>query len=294
MEPKVSIVLVNYNGDDDTVDCIKSLNKLKYKNYEVIVVDNASVTQQDFENRLPSNVVYIKSNKNLGFSGGNNLGIDYAMKHGADFILLLNNDTVVDENFLTILVEAARRYSDVGILTGKILYYSKQDYIWYAGGYMNLNRARIHHLHIQEKDELENVDREVSFATGCMMMIPRKVIQNVGVLNDIFFMYSEDAEYCVRIQKAGYKILYIPEAKIYHKVSASSGGAGSKLSQYYRSRNEMYLVLHYAKHKFIGCVCCGVRYIKRILVGQFTLRCTFAGIFDLCLGNMGKTDRRFK
>lgn len=294
MGPKVSIILINYNGDNDTIDCVNSIKNIDYSNYEIIVVDNASKTQKELESKLDSSVIYIKSSENLGFSGGNNLGIQYAVKHGTDYVMLLNNDTVVERDFLSILVNAATKYPNAGILTGKILYYSKPDYTWYAGGYMNLNRARIHHYHIGEENNFGDSDKIVSFATGCLMMIPSAVIKKVGMLNDIFFMYSEDAEYCARIQKSGYEIRYIPEAKIYHKVSASSGGAGSKLSQYYRTRNEMYLVAHYANHKILGCICCGIRYLKRIFVKQFTIECVIAGLTDLCSGKMGKTIRIFK
>lgn len=291
IEPKVDIILVNYNGDKDTIDCVKSLLQIDYSNFEIIIVDNASATQQELEKMLPSEVVYIKSNENRGFSGGNNLGIEYAIKNNADYVLLLNNDTVVDELFLKALVEAAQKHIDVGIITGKILYYDKPDYVWYAGGYMNLNRARIHHDHIQEKDDFPDNDRIVSFATGCLMMMPQNIIREVGMLNDAFFMYSEDAEFCSRIQNVGYKILYTPKAKIYHKVSSSSGGAGSKLSQYYRARNELYLTFHYAEHKILGCFWCVIRYLNRIVVGQFSVGCTIDGIHDFCSGKMGKTNR---
>lgn len=294
MKPKVSIILINYNGDNDTVACVNSLRKLNYENYEIIVVDNASRTQEELEQKLPDEVIYIKSGKNLGFSGGNNLGVEYAIKHEADYILLLNNDTVVEPDFVEKLVAGADRHDDAGILTGKIVYYNKPDYLWYAGGYMNLDKARIHHYHIREKDFNDTNDKAVTFATGCLMMMPRIVIEKFGFLDDVFFMYSEDAEYCARILKNGYKIWYIPTAKIYHKVSASSGGAGSKLSQYYRSRNEMYLVAHCANHRIVGCCCCIIRFIKRIAVGQFEMKYVYYGLTDLIAGRMGKTNREFK
>ena len=239
-------------------------------------------------------VVYLKSAVNLGFSGGNNLGVKYAIEHGADYVLLLNNDTVVEPDFVEKLVDAADRHRDAGILTGKIIYYSKPDYLWYAGGYMNLDKAKIHHYHIREKDFNDTIEKSVTFATGCLMMIPRAIINKFGCFDDIFFMYSEDAEFCSRILKNGYKIWYIPTAKIYHKVSASSGGAGSKLSQYYRTRNEMYLVAHCANHKILGICCCMVRFIKRIIVGQFEIKYVYYGLTDLMARRMGRTNRKLK
>lgn len=293
-KPKVNIILINYNGDNDTVACVNSLRELNYENFEIVVVDNASRTQEELEKRLHNSVVYLKSAENLGFSGGNNIGIRYAIEHGADYVLLLNNDTVVESNFVEKLVDAAGRHRDAGILTGKIVYYSKPDYIWYAGGYMNLDRARIHHYHIKEKDFKDTTEKTVTFATGCLMMIPRSIIEKYGGLDDTFFMYSEDAEFCSRIMENGYKIWYIPTAKIYHKVSASSGGAGSKLSQYYRTRNEMYLVARCANHKIFGCCCCMLRLIKRIIVGQFEIKNVCYGLADLITGRMGKTNRNLR
>lgn len=291
MEPKVSIILVNYNGNEDTIDCVDSLNKTSYQNKEIVVVDNASALQDEQAESLPQNVVLIRSRENLGFSGGNNLGIHYAMENHADYVMLLNNDTVVEPDFIDALVRGAEAHHDAGIITGKIVYYSKPDYLWYAGGYMNLNTARIHHYKVRQKDDDSAEDQAVTFATGCLMMMPVDVIRQLGSLDEIFFMYSEDAEYCDRVLKAGYQIWYIPSAKIYHKVSASSGGAGSKLSQYYRTRNEMYLVAHCAKYKVLGCCCCIFRFIKRIIVGQFKIKCVCYGLTDLLKGKMGKTDK---
>ncbi|WP_295084242.1 glycosyltransferase family 2 protein [Ruminococcus sp.] len=290
---KVSIVLVNYNGDSDTLDCIKSLNKVKYENVEIIVVDNASKTQIELEKRVPDDVVFIKSKENLGFSGGNNLGIKYAIDHGADYVILLNNDTVVNDSFIYELLCSAKRHKNAGLITGKIYFYSQPKHIWYAGGYMNLERARIHHFHSTEEDTFHDEEKRVSFATGCLMMIHKSVIDKIGMLDEAYFMYAEDAEYCARIQKNKYEIWYNPNAIIYHKVSRSSGGGGSKLSQYYRARNEMYLVAHNARHKVIGCMCCAIRLVKRMIVGQFTVKCVYWGLKDCIQLNMGKSNRSF-
>lgn len=289
MNQKVSVILVNYNNNNDTLECIESLKHCLYNNLDIIVVDNASKSQDLLENNISKEVTLIKSDLNLGFSGGNNLGILYAMEHGADYVVLLNNDTVVEKNFVTELLNSAQRHPDAGIITGKIFLYSKPNCIWYAGGYMNLNIAKIHHYHIYENDVLNDNEREVSFSTGCLMMIPRGVINELGILNNIYFMYCEDAEYCSRILEKGLKIIYTPKALIYHKVSASSGGENSKLSQYYRTRNEMYLVFHHARHKILGCFCCLIRFIKRIVVGQFTLKIVLIGLSDLIKDKMGKT-----
>ena len=139
MEPKVSVVLVNYNGYKDTVDCLKSLSRVDYDNFDVIVVDNASteLPTKDEMAYIKSQALFLPVQHNLGFSGGNNIGIEQAIKNGAAYVLLLNNDTTVEPDFLKNMVEAAKNGRDVGIVTGKIRFFSRPDYIWFGGGYFD-------------------------------------------------------------------------------------------------------------------------------------------------------------
>ncbi|KLU73192.1 MAG: hypothetical protein RHS_1005 [Robinsoniella sp. RHS] len=291
---KVSIILVNYNGNNDTLECVKSLKQIAYTNYEIIVVDNASANVDYIKSELNESVIFLQAEKNLGFAGGNNLGISYALDNGAEYVVLLNNDTTVDKNFISDMVFSSKKNKDNGIVTGKILFHSKPDYIWYAGGEMNLNKAKIRHFGIRTKDKKIIEEKYVNFATGCLMLIPKNVIETVGYLDDQYFMYCEDAEFCVRLKKNGYSIIYNSEAVIYHKVSASSGGAGSKLSQYYRTRNELYLVSHYSDHKIQGIIFCLLRFLKRIMKGQFSVNCVRYGIRDYMNSNMGMTNISFR
>ena len=255
MKPKVAIIIVNYNGYNDTIECIQSLQRVNYENKMVIVVDNGSTETATKEQLyfLKNNSHFIESAENLGFSGGNNLGAKFAEKIGAEYILLLNNDTVVTPDFLDALVETAETCDDAGIVCGKILYYEPNDVIWFAGGRYYEKVCSTKHLRIGEKNDTMKDDQPVaiSFATGCVMLIPYSVWKRVGELDDMFFLYSEDTDYGIRVRKKGYKIYYNGRAVVYHKVSQSTG-ATSDNTQYYLVRNTLYIIRKHGKYKWIA------------------------------------------
>lgn len=241
-EPLVYIILVNYNGVEHTLECIESLQKINYRNFNIIVVDNASSDNCcDIVSRKYKEVHCIQSNENLGFAGGNNLGIKVALEEKADYILLLNNDTTVEENFLNILVNEQLKdeNKDVGVTISKIKNYYNRDIIWYAGGDIDLFKANtiIYGLREEDKGQFDN-KKEVGFASGCCMLIDKKVIERIGYLNESYFLYYEDTDYSVRIRKGGYKLLYCPESVIYHKESVSTERF-SENYQYYFVRNRL-------------------------------------------------------
>lgn len=290
--PKVAIILVNYNGDEDTLECIKSLETIQYDNKEVFVIDNASSEPTKLEESLKkfSWVHFIQLEKNIGFAGGNNVGIQHALQKGVDAVLLLNNDTVVKKDFLNRMVEVWNNDESIGVVTGKILYFADQDKTWFAGGSINLNKAKIQHLNANRKDTQENIVKNITFATGCLMLIPCKVLEKVGALDEDYFMYTEDADYCCRIQKAGYRIVYTSYSVIYHKVSASTGGRGSKFSQYYRTRNDLLLLRRYAPNRPSAYFFYGLRLFKRLLNGQFQMKYVIKGLKDYTDGILGQID----
>lgn len=246
IQPKVSIVLINYNGYRDTIECLQSLRNITYSNYEVIIVDNASTNESVTEIKRSitsnSNEVLIESKINGGFSAGNNLGIEYALQHGADYCLLLNNDTVVDTQFLSELIEAMQKHPSGGLAIGKILYESNRELIWYAGGELNYKTARTTHCFYKKIDKgLSDDVQKVTFATGCCMCLSRAAIEKVGLMNEEYFMYVEDVEYCIKLQARGFDMIYVPSARIYHKVGASTKTA-STFSQFYTIRNKLFLI----------------------------------------------------
>lgn len=242
MGKSVSVILLNYKGTKDTLECIKSLEKLDYDNYNIIVVDNNSPddSYEVLRREIGEKHILIKAKDNGGFAKGNNIGVKYAVENGSDFVLLLNNDTLVEKDFLTQMMSCYESHEKVGIVTCKILYESRRDLIWFAGGELNLKRFYGAHYGEGEKDDDKfNEEKEITFATGCVMLIPRQVIEKAGYLPEEYFMYYEDVDYCLRVQEEGYKIYYCPKSRVYHKVSASTGGEASPMAIKLNTRNRI-------------------------------------------------------
>ncbi|QYR20621.1 glycosyltransferase family 2 protein [Paenibacillus sp. sptzw28] len=239
MEPNVYIVLVNYNGANDTKECVDSLLKLNYRNFKILVVDNGSTEASDLNHQINHPLVtLIKSKENLGFAGANNLGIRIALGAGADAVWMLNNDTIVTDDCLKEMVEVLYREPDTGIVCPKILYYSQPDTIWFAGGKLNWLKGNTHHIgQHRNKDMKQETEMDVNFATGCSLLIKREVFHSVGVLREDYFLYYEDTEFCCRVTKRSYAIKYRSDIIIYHKVSASTSANGLKI--YYMTRNNL-------------------------------------------------------
>ena len=228
--PKVGIILLNYCNYRDTLTCVDSLNHIDYQNYIIIIIDNNS-TDDSFEKLKlieSERIIVFNSGKNGGFAFGNNVGIDIAIKEKCEYILLLNNDTTVDNSFLSKLVGSIQGKPNVGIVTGKILYGNEKNKIWYAGGYIDWKNIRATHRGINEIDSLQYENREkVTFASGCCMLIPVSIIYEVGKVPEDYFMYYEDLDYCELMAVHDKEIIYNPQAIIYHYVSSSSGGIRS-------------------------------------------------------------------
>ena len=254
MKPSIAIILVNYNGFSDTVECIKSINEIYYDNYQIFVVDNESTLEPTNDELcfIKKNSNYIEEERNLGFSGGNNVGIKIAIEKGFDYVLLLNNDTIVEKDFLDILVDASISHPNAGIIGGKIKYFNEPNRIWFGGGFFDAKTGIADHEKYNMIDnDCDEIIRKISFMTGCLMLIPRRIIERVGYLDDSYFLYAEDADYSCRVIQAGMDILYCSRSVIYHKVSASTG-ALSDNTIYYMTRNNLYLVKKYGiKPKYI-------------------------------------------
>lgn len=293
-QPKVTIILVNYNGYLDTIECIKSLNQLMYLCFNVIIVDNGStnnsyaILKEYIANNGNNSFRVVKSIDNLGFSGGNNIAIEIAQKENADYVLLLNNDTIVTPDFLSILIDNA---CDDCLIAPRIMYWKSNNTVWYGGGKLSELLGRAWHDRIN-KTYNSNIDdsiKEVSFITGCCMLVPMKVIEKIGMLEDKFFLYYEDTEYCWRAKKNGCSLKYVGKSVIYHNVSSSTGH-NSPLMNYYKIRNRMYLIKDYVNgiKKITSFLLAYAEIIIGILVGKYQFEAVKAGIKDYKAGIVGR------
>lgn len=232
-EPKVAIVLLNYNGHDDTIRCIDSLKKLDYSNYDIIVVDNGSTDGSEKYLRTIEGTHLQQTGRNLGYAGGNNIGIKYALKLSPNYILVLNNDTVVERSLLVDLVHSAGELPALGVCGCKIL--DGKGNIWFGGGRLIESIGTTKTFF----DERLNEVTEVSFVTGCMLFIKREIFEEVGFFDDRYFMYFEDAQFCYRVRKHGFKCYYIPSIKITHMIE---DGRNTELSAYFTLRNRQIFI----------------------------------------------------
>lgn len=238
MEPLVSIITVNYNQLEYTLQLLESLRNTRYRNLEVIVVDNASKQNPEpvIRERYPE-VKVIVSSENLGFAGGNNLGINAAT---GKYLFFLNNDTEVDANTFHPLVKLFETTPDAGIASPKILYFNSGETIQYVGcSNINPYTGRNKREGFKEKDSGQyDTLRVTDLAHGAAMMVPRSVIDKAGLMPELFFLYYEELDWCETIKNNGYKIYVVPQAKIYHKESMSVG-KNSTLKTYYLTRNRL-------------------------------------------------------
>jgi GT2 family glycosyltransferase len=248
--PKVRIIVLNWNGYDVTRECLASLSKIDYPNYGIVLVDNGSTdgSPEKLGAEFPV-ITVIRNKENMGFTGGNNVGIRRALEQGADYILLLNNDTVVATNFLSELIRAGESDGRIGLLNPKILYFEPSDRIWYAGGSFNIWKGIASHRGNREVDRgLYDLPEEVTFITGCAFLIKTEVIRKIGMLDDYLFYACEDTDWTIRSLKAGYKALYVPSSVIWHKESMDvKRNAGKAFRDFYNVRNSLLLARRHSK-----------------------------------------------
>ena len=222
--PKVSIVTLNWNTLNDTVECLESLQKVTYPNFEVAVVDNGSANNEakTLKERFGDFIRVIENDKNYGFAKGCNIGMADALKRGTDYALLLNNDTIVAPDFLDEMMKVVLSDGNIGIAGGKIYLYGERDRVWFAGGLVKIGGERIP-FRQAEKDlgQFEEVV-ECGWIIGCLMLISRDVIEKVGMFDEKFFFGGEDLDLCMKAEHAGYRIVWVPKCKIWHKEFLSS------------------------------------------------------------------------
>ena len=301
MKPAVYLLVLSWNMHKDTIECIESLNKLKYENYKILIIDNASSDDsvKILRERFPS-VEVIQNSENLGFAEGNNVGMRYALSEGADYVFILNNDLTLDEDSLSQLIDAAQNMPLVGMLAPKVYYYDYPKIINSLGTSMNWFKLRPYLSFCGQEDNGQFTQiREVQILVGCALLVKKETIERIGLIDKDFFIFHEEADWCLRNLKSGYKNVVVPSAMAYHKASLTMKNFSS-LTNYYNIRNFLYLTKKNAsllnKIKVISGLCFLV--CKNILfllsVSQKKLAYSFfSGVIDYFKGNMGRCKRTF-
>lgn len=261
---KIFISMVTFNNNKATKECLETLEKVNKTDFElfVVVIDNYSKEKFVIENKYKNfNINVLRSEKNLGFSGGQNLGIKYCLNNDADFIIILNNDTLVDPDFINELLSSFDK--NTGIVAPKIYFakgyeYHKDRYkekdlgkiVWYSGGIIDWKNVVGKHKGVDEVDNGQFGDLEkTEYATGCCMMVKRNVFEKVGLFDDNYFLYYEDSDFSLRVKNKGFGIFFQPKAILWHKNAASTGGSGSSLQDYFITRNRLIFGFKYASIK---------------------------------------------
>ena len=256
-------VVLSYNGREDTLAALASLRGI-----DAVVVDNGSSdgSADAVAERFPE-VELVRAGVNLGFAAGNNVGIRRALERGADWVLLLNNDAEVEPGLVDALAAAAVARPDAGVLACKVLF-ADSDRLWYAGARFHPYLGRSRHAGFGKPDGPGELG-ETGRATGAAMAVSRAAIEAAGLLDEELFLYAEDLEWCLRIREAGFAVVYVPGARVRHRVSAAAGGAGSPTTLYYETRNMLAVV---ERHRPLPRGLTGVRralvVAPRVLAGR--------------------------
>ncbi|MBW9221793.1 glycosyltransferase family 2 protein [Methanothermococcus sp. SCGC AD-155-C09] len=350
MFPRVSIIILNWNGWRDTIECLESLYRINYNNYDIILLDNNSqdgsiekikeycngeievnskffkyskdnkpinvfeIDEEDvekgyFKNKekyeeLPSNrrLILIKNKDNYGFAGGNNIGIRFVLNVlNSKYTCLLNNDTVVDRDYLVELVKVAEGDENIGIVGSKIYYYDyngRDDVIWaLGGGGVDVRLGKTWH-YMENRGNYDAIECE--YITGCSMLIRREVLYRLKGFDERFFCYYEDTDLSVRCRELEYKLLCATKSILWHKVSASSGGEESPVSIYYGTRNRIYFVKKHNNSFFNYLIFLiwflGYKHIRRVVYfvvlkkNVYLLKYFYMGIWDGVVGRYYKKD----
>ncbi len=239
--PKIAIILLNWNGKQDTLACLNSIEKLTYPHFEIILVDNGSTdgSVSTIRESYP-NLQIIETGSNLGFAEGNNVGIEKGLEQKADLVFLLNNDTVVSSDILERFIETYQAHPQAGILGAKIFLFDERQTLDHLGGNWDPKTGTFTFVGLRQKEDgiQWQEPEEIDYVCGAGMMIKRSVLEKVGLLEKSFFLIWEESDLCFRAKRAGFQVMTCPKAHLWHKVSASFVG-GKPHSTYFWWRNRL-------------------------------------------------------
>jgi len=290
-EPKVSIIILNWNGLKDTIECLESLKKITYPNYEVIVVDNDSTHNEagEIQERYPE-VRLIKNSANEGFCRGNNIGAKVALKNNPDYLLFLNNDTIVKTNFLEELIKFTETNPRVGVAGPLVFYYDEPNKVYSCGGKLNLWLCSTYTYRFIPKMPLKNLD-----SVSTALLIRADLIKKIGLWDEDFFTYWEDTDYGLRTKKAGFYVACVGSSIIYHKVARATKYLSPRYI-YFMVRNNLLIAKKHAKfyqwpsilinfflRRWLGY------FLKLLLLKNYSaIPAIFWGTWDFIIGHYGR------
>jgi GT2 family glycosyltransferase len=275
--PRVCVIVVNWNRPADTLECLTSLAQQTYPSCEVIVVDNGSTdgSAAAIQAAFPDVTVLVNAT-NLGFGEGNNVGLKYALARGADHVLLLNNDTIVDPALIDQLVQVAESDDHIAAVGAKIFFYSDPRRLWSAGSIVNYTETvtRLRGYRQIDQGQFEQIE-EVDCVSGCAMLLRRQALEQIGLLDPLFSpAYFEDTDWCMRARRVGQRIVYAPAAMLWHRVSMSGGGEYNVRERYLIGFNSIQFMRRYAnagawlKFFLYAIVSLPLLYLVRVFQGR--------------------------
>lgn len=306
--PKVFVITLNWNGKIDTLECIASVKNLNYQNYAIVLVDNGSSdgSVPAFRAHFPD-ITIIENRRNLGYGKGFGVGLKYAYECGADYFLILNNDTIIDPDALAELVKVAQQDERIGFVSGKVYWYKQRDVLQTAGRENHPLTLVGRHVGSGEVDHGQ-YDRiqDYDFVDDVFLLVRRQVYETVGGYDPTFFLYGEETDWCVRVRRAGFRIVYAPGAKIWHKGIIGSNNLppispkrifyleryGIQFMRKNASREQWnaylrhlllrlpYMLLHYAKHGRFGAMLAHFKGVNYGLFWAFRHPLGFQGTVD--------------
>lgn len=270
MVKKLAVIIVNWNSYAFTHDTLASLNQTTYKNFDIVLVDNASTDNSVAQlQQHHSDIILLQNEQNTGFTGGNNKGMQYALDHGYEYVLLLNNDVAVEMNFLEPLLQVLEENENVGAVQPLIYFHHDRALVWNAGTQFNPWTGVTKTKGYEYQDQGQKLKSQASttsyqtidWITGCAFMVKTKALQKVGLLYEPFFIYYEDVDLSFRIQEAGYDLGYVPSSVIYH-IAGMSHKSSTKTSEgyinpkvhYLNARNHLWLLKKYTKLQYAPTV----------------------------------------